>query len=108
MMPARTRLLALSFAAIAYASTLAVYLKYDFMAGFPDGYLTTLDRAQQSLYLWYAFGAFCFSAGFLFLATRSADHRIVVKLAVAFALFYTAVAGIDLFLGAHLEDGWGG
>ena len=97
-------------ACVALGVSYFVYGQIRFM-GFPDGFLTDLDRAQRIL--GYVFLGTSVPAGlwFGFLSWIAPQHRVGKKLLVTIALyvgFLLLLYGINFYLRQNLNSGSGG
>jgi hypothetical protein len=104
------RILAYFWAALTFGLSLTVYQQIQLL-GFPDGYLTELDRAERVL------GNIFFGINILagmwfgFLGWEAARQRINRKLTVSIishGIFVLIVYSIGLYLAQNLNSGGGG
>lgn len=79
--------------------------------GFPDGYITELDRARIPLHKMFSILSLVYCVYFLYAGWTASDNLIAGKLLLA-ASIYIALFGIiafaDYFLSLRLDHGIGG
>ena len=105
------RILSFLMAFFAGALSVVVYASFLFRLGFPDGYVTALDRAERILAYVFIGGSFPVGLWFCFLGWIAPHQRIRKKLGVSacvYAAFTILLFVIDFYLGRHLDNGFGG
>ena len=104
------RVLACLMACFALASSVFVYLEVRLM-GFPDGFLTELDKAEKILAYVFILINFPTSFWFGFLSWIALQQKVRTKLCITIFLYGVLVVllfVIDSYLRKHLESGRGG
>lgn len=104
------RILAFLMGCFALVSSVFVYQEVRLL-GFPDGFLTELERAERILAYIFILTSFLTSFWFVFLSWRASQQRVVTKLCVTILLYTVLVIllfAIDFYLRKHLRSGGGG
>ena len=99
------------FALLCFALPVYVELTYVYMLGFPDGFVTELDRAREEMAAWFDRISLASGVWSIYLGIE-ALHEQVRKRFLSTAAFYLAVIAaalaIDEYFKAHLVGGGGG
>ncbi|MDX6696252.1 MAG: hypothetical protein QOF02_3855 [Blastocatellia bacterium] len=105
------RIVAYLIGCVALALPFLVYMEYIYLLGFPDGFITELESAEQSLaYIFIGISAASASC-FVYLGAVASRKSIGRKLSVAVALyilFIVIIYSIDYYYCLHLMNGVGG
>lgn len=104
---ARAWFLIASVLAFAFAGFLALEQRN---LGFPDGYLTELDRAKKLYYPVFTLLGTLLGAYFAYLALRYPEvslKKYLIQGAVLFVVFILSFAGLSLILSFNLDGGRG-
>lgn len=104
----KPRVLAFAFAVLAWTSAGLLYLTFVHDAGFPDGFLTELARAQRLLFGSLAAASTVLGLAFVALGLRNGPVRLVLALVALHVLAGAGSVAIDAYLRSHLADGAGG
>ncbi len=98
-------------AAVTLSLLVTIKFLYIDFAGFPDGHLTDLERAEITLFKVFACVAVPFSGYFLYCARthskETADRRFLAAASVLILLAVLSL-GLKFYLGMHLDHGQGG
>lgn len=97
-------------ACFALASSVFAYEEIRLL-GFPDGFLTELERAERILAYVFILISFPTSFWFIFLSWRASQQRIITKLCLTILLYTVLVIilfVINFYLRQHLSSGGGG
>lgn len=80
-------------------------------AGFPDGFLSELARAQQRLFGFFVWVSFVIGLWFIVLGWLAAKRNVARQLKttlVVYVLVVVVVFGVDIYLRQTLDSGGGG
>lgn len=81
------RIIAYLLGLAALGAALLVYGEYIYLLGFPDGFITDLERAERNLaYIFIGVGLLA-SAGCVYLGWAAGRKKIYAKLALVVALY---------------------
>jgi Kef-type K+ transport system membrane component KefB len=106
----RQRVLAYLMGGITLAASAFVYQQQQFV-GFPDGFLTNLDRAEKTLFGFLIWASLAAGLWFIFLGCRAAKRNISKQLyttVIAYTILVALVLGVDFYLRQRLDSGGGG
>lgn len=104
-------ILAFVIGAVALASSFLVYLEYIYMLGFPDGFISELDRAERQLAYVYIVGNVILSSYFIYLGWVAPRKEISKKLFVAiflYLIFLLSIYFVDYYCRLHFTGSTGG
>lgn len=104
----RTRILSFGFAIVAFAASYLLYLTHFWLAGFPDGFLTKLQRGQQYVYGLLIALQMLIGGVFTLFGFRQSSSSHVHAAILTYAAVVLAVIGIDAYLHTILMGGGGG
>lgn len=99
------------FAFIPCLLSIYIYLEFIYLAGFPDGSLTDLDRGEQILFKLFIIANVIWSLYLFFLIrsiSRKKSDRTFYVSALVYIAFTVCIFFIDHYLSLHLMDGRGG
>jgi amino acid permease len=105
------RLFAYLMGCIALASSFLVYMKYIYLLGFPDGFITELGYAERKLAYIFIGISFILSSWFIYLGAIALRKKIGKKLLAAIILYLISIVSlytIDYYYRLHLMDSSGG
>ena len=99
------------FAFLCFALPIYVELTYVYMLGFPDGFVTELDSAEEKLAAGRRRESFALSVWSIYLGIEALHEQVrqrVLYTAVFYLIAIAAAIAIDTYFQAHLMGGGGG
>lgn len=108
---ASNRVILFSFAALTFGVPVTIYLLSLRLMGFPDGYVTELERARRLYFYVYSGLSFVMGGWFVYRgwkAARQASSKATTLSILIYGALTAAVFLLDLYARHRLDGGAGG